>query len=48
MGMNIIKTEGGHKKGRSNMTHWEYSSIIKKEANRARRRNDRKEASDND
>jgi hypothetical protein len=42
MGYNIIKTEGGHKKGRSNMNHREYSEIIKKGSNRVRRSNDKK------
>jgi hypothetical protein len=31
------KTEGGHKRGHSNMTHWDYTEQIKKVAKKIRR-----------
>ena len=37
MGNLKYKTEGGHKRGHSNMTHWAYTNEIK-ESTRKRRR----------
>lgn len=31
------KTEGGHKRGHSNMCHWEYTEIIKAQTRKIRR-----------
>jgi hypothetical protein len=45
MSSNSKKTEGGSggKLGHSNMTHWEYTEVIKKESRKIRRRNNKKE-----
>lgn len=42
--MKIRKTEAGSggKKGHSNMAHWEYTEIIKKQMKKIRRRMDKK------
>ena len=42
MGNLKYKTEGGHKRGHSNMTHWAYTDEIKT-ATRKRRRSESKE-----
>lgn len=48
MGNNIKKTEGGNggKKGHSNMAHWSKTEVIKQEAKKSRRENDKKEVKD--
>lgn len=38
------KTEGGHKRGHSNMTHWTYTSEVKEQTRHVRRELDRQEA----
>lgn len=40
------KTEGGHKRGHSNMCHYEHTEIIKAEAKKIRRANGRAEILD--
>jgi len=35
------KTEGGHKRGHSNMTHWEHTEAIKSATKIERRRQDK-------
>jgi len=37
------KTEGGHKKGHSNMAHWTHTEEIKADTKKVRRQTDRKE-----
>lgn len=37
------RTEGGHARGHSNMSHYEHTEIIKAETDRMRRRQDRVE-----
>lgn len=34
----MIKTEGGHKRGHSNMAHWDTSRELKKMSRKARRK----------
>lgn len=43
MAYEIKKTEGGHKKGHSNVCHWTITEDIKRETKKLRRLNDKKE-----
>lgn len=43
MAITKCKSEGGHKRGHSNMTHYDYTEEIKRGAKKARRQQDRKE-----
>jgi hypothetical protein len=38
-----MKTEGGHKRGHSNMTHWDHTEEIKRQTKKARREVDKEE-----
>jgi len=40
MSSRIQRTEGGHKRGHSNVCHWEYTEIIKREGKKKRRQQD--------
>jgi hypothetical protein len=37
----MTKTEGGHKKGHSNVVHWDYTEEIKKRSKKKRRQLDK-------
>ena len=37
IGRNYNKTEGGHRKGHSNVNHWEHTEDIKEKTKKARR-----------
>lgn len=36
-----VKTEGGNKRGHSQMDHWDSTADVKREARKARRRQDK-------
>ena len=44
----IRRTEGGHKRGHSNVSHCEYTEIIKAETKRQRRKQDKEVVKEQD